>query len=302
MTSPTISVIIPTYNRPRKLLRAVKSVFNQSYQDFEVIVVNDDPKMDVQDILPNYDKLTYIHHDENYGAPVARNNGILASSGEFIAFLDDDDTWEPKKLENQIEQFEVLGKEYGLVYTGRKTIRDSEIVEKYIPENEGWVHSLLLHKNIIPSESPLIRRSCFSEVGFFDPDLQSCQDWDLWIRISKKYKFAAVPKILATTYEGHDGQISSNPKRKYYGHKRLIEKHRSDLEDSLIALSWQTRRLGLFAIQYGKNIEGLKYLLSAYRYNPRDWPILIYSIMAIVPNPIRDWLFAIRSRAINSIL
>jgi len=299
MSNPKVSVVIPTYNRPQKLLRAVDSVMNQSYQDLEIIVVNDYPDEDNRDLLPSYESLSYIQHNKNRGAPIARNNGILAAQGRYIALLDDDDEWKPQKLEHQIERFDELSDDFGLVYSGRDIVRGGETVKTYIPEHEGKIYSTLLQKNIIPSETPLIRRECFGVIGLFDPRFKSSQDWDLWLRIASEYKAAAVTKSLALSYESHNKRISTDMDRKYQGHKRLLEKHRPAFECHPAALAQLKRQLGLFATQSGRNLEGFNYLLSAYSYDPNDWPILLYLIMSVTPNPIREWLFDIRSVAIR---
>ena len=299
MSSPKVSVIIPTYNRPQKLLRAVNSVINQSYQDLEIIVVNDYPDKNNRDLLPKYEPLRYIQHNENRGAPIARNNGILAAQGKYIALLDDDDEWKPQKLKYQIEQFDELSDDFGLIYSGRDIVRGGETVETYIPEHRGDIYSTLLQKNIIPSETPLIRRECLGVTGLFDPKFKSSQDWDLWLRIASEYKAAAITKSLAISHERHSGRISTDMDRKYQGHKQLLEKHRSAFESHPAALARIRRQLGLFAIQSGRNLEGFNHLFSAYCYNLSDWPILLYLIMSVTPNPVRKWLFSIRSEAIK---
>ena len=292
----SVSIVIPTYNRPEKLTRAINSVLNQTFQDWELIVVNDHPDVDVKNAIPECTDHIYIHHEQNQGAPVARNNGIQAASGRYIALLDDDDTWEPLKLEQQINKFESLDNSFGLVYTGREVIDGDEVVNTYIPQHEGWIQDVLLHKNIIPSESPLIRKECFETVGLFDPSFESSQDLDLWIRIADQYKIAAVKESLAASYAGHGNRISANPERKYQGHKRLIEKHWPVFIEAPSALGRRYRRLGLFATQTGRNIEGVRYLSRSFRYNPLDWTISVYILLSLTPDPLRSWLFNIRSR------
>ncbi|NUC72763.1 glycosyltransferase [Haloterrigena sp. SYSU A558-1] len=297
----TVSVVIPTYKRPEKLLRAVRSVENQTYKDWELIVVDDDPESDIENVIPDIDDIKYIKHRENQGAPIARNTGILNSEGKYIALLDDDDAWKPTKLEAQIDRFKDVGNEFGLVYTGRDIVHDNEVVKTYIPSQEGDIYDKLLYENIIPSETPLIRRECFSKIGLFDPEFKSSQDIDLWIRIAKEYKVAAVPKSLAISYEGHDERISSNMERKYSGQKRLVEKHWSALESNPPALSQQYRHLGLFATLSGRNLEGASYLLSSLQNNPQDYQTMLYLLLSIAPNPLRTHLFKLRAKISNSI-
>jgi len=296
---PTVSVVIPTYKRRKKLVRAVNSVINQTYEDINIYVVNDDPTEDVSDVLPNSNSINYIHHDENRGAPVARNNGIRASQSQYIAFLDDDDAWKPTKISKQMGRFEELDDSYGLVYTGRDIIQDGVLVDTDIPEEEGWIKDRLLLNNIIPSETPVVRRECFDTVEMFDPTFESCQDIDLWIRLAEEYKIANVPESLAISYQGDEKRISTNPERRYLGHKRLLEKHKKSFESNPNALAKKKRQIGVFSSKSGRSLEGVNYLLSSYRHNPYDWPILIYIIISLAPSPIRDWLFAIREEVIN---
>ena len=145
----------------------------------------------------------------------------------------------------------------------------------------------------------MIRRECFGVVGLFDPELRSSQDWDLWIRIASEYKVAAVAESLAISYVGHNSRISTDIDRKYQGYKRLLEKHRAAFESHPAALAQLERQLGLFAAQSGRNLEGFNYLLSAYSYDSCDWPVLLYLIMSVTPNPVREWLFNIRSETIR---
>lgn len=291
---PKVSVIVPTYKRNEELARAVESVVNQTYNDWELIVINDDPLTDIDEILPADSRITHLQHQENKGAPVARNNGILESNGEYIALLDDDDQWKPRKLELQINRFEQLDEDFGLIYTGRDIIQDSGNVETYIPNKEGWVHEKLLHQNFIPSETPLIRRECFSCVGLFDPAFQSEQDFDLWLRIAKKYKIGAVHESLAVSYKNHENRISTNQERKYHGRKQLLRKHQSSFESNPIALSKQQRRVGLAAVRSDRTLEGATQLMCSFCRNPRNVSLLVYLTMCLFPHSIRERLFKFR--------
>ncbi|KAA9409950.1 glycosyltransferase [Haloarcula hispanica] len=299
---PKVSVIVPTYKRNEELARAIESVVNQTYNDWELIVINDDPETDIGDILPADNRITHLQHEENKGAPVARNNGILESNGEYIALLDDDDKWKPIKLELQIDRLDQLGEDFGLIYTGRDIIQDSGNVETFIPDKEGWVHKDLLHQNFIPSETPLIRRECFSCVGLFDPAFQSEQDFDLWLRIANKYKIGAVHESLAVSYKNHENRISTNQERKYHGRKQLLRKHRSSFESNSIALSKQQRRVGLAAVRSGRTLEGATQLMCSFRRDPRNVSLLVYLTMCLFPYPMQERLFKFRDRIIQQYL
>jgi glycosyltransferase involved in cell wall biosynthesis len=103
MSHPKVSIVIPTYNRPKKLIRAVESVIEQTYTDWELIVVDDSSDVDAEETIPDDDRIRYIQHECNKGAPAARNTGIDASNGEFIALLDDD-AWKSGKNRTSVEK------------------------------------------------------------------------------------------------------------------------------------------------------------------------------------------------------
>lgn len=299
MHQPTVSVIIPTYDRPGKLTRAVESVLSQSYRDIEIIVVNDHPDSDVCDVLPDIDVLRCIQHDENRGAPIARNTGILAAKGEYIAFIDDDDAWKPQKLERQIKRFNDLDDNFGLVYSGSDFIKPNNNVSTKIPTKEGDVYTDLLRRNFIPSNTPLIRKKCFSKVGLFDPGFKSSQDLDLWLRIADSYKVAAVPEPLAIAYKEEEDRISTHVDRQYHGQKRLLEKYRTSFKSNPSAFAWHKRQLGLFAIQSNRNREGVSHLATSFKYR-KNFIILVYIFVGLLPNPVRSWVFDIRDGIINT--
>jgi glycosyltransferase involved in cell wall biosynthesis len=277
----------------------VNSVINQTYNDLELIVVNDFPDQDVSSILPDNDSIRTIQHKENKGAPVARNNGIHASDGEYIALLDDDDAWKPQKLEKQIKYFEDLDSSFGLVYTGRDVVYGDDHVEVEISDKEGWIHEVLLEGNIIPSETPLVRADCFNKVGLFDPDLPSCQDIDVWLRIAEEYKIGSVNESLAIAYRGHEDRISSNMDRKYKGHKKLVEKHKESFQSNSAALANQHKQIGIYAMRSNRTSEASSYLLSAYQLEPLDIIIPIYMLINTLPVNVREKLFQIRNRILN---
>ena len=132
---PTVSVIIPTYNRAHLIDRSIQSVLNQTYQDFELIVVDDRSTDNTEDIIRQFrekdKRIKYIKHDKNKGGSAARNTRIKNSVGKYIVFQDSDDEWFPEKLEKQMKIFETASLEVGVVYTGFWRIKDNK--KTYIP-------------------------------------------------------------------------------------------------------------------------------------------------------------------------
>lgn len=295
MSDPLVSVVVPTYERPEKLARAVDSVLKQHYEQWELLVVNDAPDEDVVHILPDDDRITYIRHEENRGAPAARNTGIEASTGEFIALLDDDDAWKPTKLARQLERFDAVGKGCGLVYTGRDIVQDGVVVNSDHPTTEGWIFEDLLAGNVIASETPLIRSECFDRVGGFDTSFESAQDLDMWLRIAREYKIAVVSESLAIAYRGHGDRISEDMDRKYHGLARLLKKYREDFEAHPEVLAHRYKTLGVYAVESGRTREGRRLFVSSLRTYPRDPLVLLYALCTLPPSVVRDRLFKLRA-------
>lgn len=200
--NPTVSVIIPTYNRANLVSRAIKSVLNQTYQDFEIIVVDDCSEDNTEEIVKSFNdsRIRYIKHKKNKGGSAARNTGIKRARGKYIAFLDDDDEWLPSKLEKQIMLFEKLSKHYGVVYSGYYIAKGDVIKRKVLPKYRGDVYGYLLKRNFIGSPTIVVRKECFKRAGLFDEDLPASQDWDMWLRIAKYYKFEYILEPLAIYY------------------------------------------------------------------------------------------------------
>ena len=198
---PKISVVIPTHNRPDLLKRAVESVLKQTFQDFEIIVVSDGPNDQNKVIIEKFadPRIRYFEHPFNKGAPAARNTGIKNSSGEFIAFLDDDDEWYENKLSKQLAAFNSNDNKVGVVVAGVKAIdKQGHVLFIHLPKHEGILrpHSELLRKCFIWTSSIMIRRE-LTEKGFiFDEALTKNQEWDLMLRVSQVSDFYVIDSIL----------------------------------------------------------------------------------------------------------
>jgi glycosyltransferase involved in cell wall biosynthesis len=198
---PQISVIIPAYNAERTILETIQSVQQQTFQDFEIIVINDGSKDQTVELVQSIqDERLQIFSYENGGLPVARNRGISHASGEFIAFLDADDLWTADKLELQLTVLEQNPKA-GVAYSWT-CFMDVDIEGKpfsFLPSPKysfaGNVYEKLLVSDFIHSGSnTLIRREAIESTGEFDPTLKSCEDWDYWLRLAAHWYFAVVPK------------------------------------------------------------------------------------------------------------
>lgn len=247
---PKISVIIPTYNRKELLPRAIVSVFNQTFRDFEIIVVDDASSDGTMDVLRRFHdaRLHYIRQKENRGHAAAVNKGIKASKGEFIAQLDDDDEYLPEKLQRQLEVLEASGPDIGLVYTGVLIVdQDGKTIGQKRPSESYW--DGLWHRDFIGSTA-LVRKECFEKVGDYDENLHFYEDKDMWLRISDRYSFAFVKAPLYKVLK-HSKKMSVNFELQADNHREFYKKHFFRIE----AASESTRKLMCF--QYHVQLASL---------------------------------------------
>ena len=225
MSKPTVSVIIPTYNRAHLLKRTIKSVLNQTFQDFELLLVDDgstdNTKELVYDFVRNDSRIKYIWQENSGGPAKPINTGINQSNGVYITILGSDDEILPEKLEKQVAKFNSAPIKVGLIYCGLQYIPvDKKQASKIIiPKLRGNLFKELLKGSFIGGITPLIKSECFKKLGLFDVSLPSGEDWDMWIRISKYYEFDYVPEALAI-YHIHGKQISANFDDTIRGFKR----------------------------------------------------------------------------------
>ena len=214
---PKVSVIIPAYNCERFIGETIKSVLSQTYQDFEVLVIDDGSEDKTQEIVKgiNDPKIVYIHHEENSGVSVARNNAITKSRGEYIALLDHDDLWLPEKLERQVPILESDPK-VGLVYSDCYIIDlNGHILGRNFQDHHphrGEVFPDLFLDNFIPCLTVLIRKDALDRVGLFNPEFSIAEEYDLFLRIAEVYKVDFVDLPLAK-YRLHETNFSKNEVR-----------------------------------------------------------------------------------------
>jgi len=270
---PKVSVIIPTYNRSNYLYSAIKSVLNQTFEDFEIIVVDDASTDNTRKVVDKFEdeRIYYLRHNKNRGGSASRNTGIKHSRGKFIAFLDDDDLWVQNKLEKQLDSVN-KNLEIGAVYTGAWTINDGgKITSVKIPSLRGNIFPDILKKNYVGSCSMvLVRKECFDKIGLFDENLPAGQDWDMWIRLAKHYRFDCVRECLVL-YRVHEKRISTNPYAKMQAAKLICKKFSKELNTSVNhrrILGYWHYRFGMHYCRCGDTREGKKEFVKAIINDP----------------------------------
>jgi len=215
-STPLISVVIAAYNMARYLPAALDSVLRQTFPDFEVHVVDDGSTDDTQQILRAIaDSRVQCHYQPNRGQAAAKNAGIRASRGEFVAFLDADDAWMPHKLATQLPLFE-RSASVGVVYAPAIYVDASgQVIPPYSPLRfRGKVSGPLLIENFVTFPSTVVRRACFATAGVFDESLPMAIDYDLWLRMSVRYEFDYIEQPLMY-YRVWPGQMSTRNYERY---------------------------------------------------------------------------------------
>jgi len=206
-----LTVVIPTYNRAATLERALESVFRQKGVALEVQVVDDGSTDETRHLVERMSEsrpLQYLYQP-NRGPSAARNLGIAAAGGAFIAFLDSDDEWLPGKLEAQLQYFEA--NPHALIcQTEEIWIRRGQRVNpmKKHKKYGGWIFEKCLPLSIVSPSAVMMRREFFDAVGLFDESLPACEDYDLWLRASVRFPIGLIEKPYVTRYGGHPDQQS----------------------------------------------------------------------------------------------
>ncbi|HBG61917.1 MAG: hypothetical protein A2Y03_09700 [Omnitrophica WOR_2 bacterium GWF2_38_59] len=227
MKKPLISIILPTYNGEKYVEEALNSIFNQSFSDYEIIVIDNGSKDSTLEILSKYTKKITILKESQPGVSFARNKGIKASKGKYIAFIDQDDIWHRDKL---LEQKQLLASDLGvgMVGSGYDVINSYgkiiDIIKKKNQNKENFIQELFVRNLIGPPACMMIKKECFDSVGCFDTELNGVEDKDLWIRILEKYDIKYFENSLIK-YRVHDDNAHKNVIFMKKSQKKFLMKH-----------------------------------------------------------------------------
>jgi glycosyltransferase involved in cell wall biosynthesis len=269
-----ISVVMPTYNRAHFLGKAIDSVLSQTYGNFEVIVIDDNSEDNTRDLVKKYndERIKYVKNYENRGCGRARNQGIEIAKGDYITFLDSDDELFSTKFERQLEIFNVLPSEFGIIYCGfcYASGKTGKIAKYIYPEFSGNVYNHLLERNLFPIHAPIIKRECFQRCGMLDYTLPACEDWDIWIRIARYYAFAFVPDILAK-YNIHGKQKSTEMESVIVARERIVEKYRRELDKRPRLLAKHLKEIASLYCLNNNPVDGRKYFIASIRLHPFNY-------------------------------
>lgn len=194
-TNVLISIILPTYNRGYIIAKAIDSVISQTYKKWELIIVDDASTDDTRMVIGKYTdcRIKYIYNTENKGANYCRNLGVTLSRGKYISFLDSDNFWERDKIRIQLEKIIHTGDHVGLIFC-RELVRNGPY-KYFVPDEEvelGKIKKTLCEKNIIDTNTVIIKKECFDTVGGFDEKMPRLQDWEFFFRVINVYNYQVI--------------------------------------------------------------------------------------------------------------
>ncbi|AVQ13210.1 Glycosyltransferase-like protein, family 2 [Leptospira santarosai] len=254
----SISVVIPTFNREDKIIKAISSVLVQTLRPKEIIVV-DDGSTDstvskIQETFSNsYDGIRILSL-EHKGVSHARNRGVENATGDWIAFLDSDDEWLPEKLERQWEYCE-KHPETEILQSQEIWIRNGKRVNPpvYLSKKDGWIFEQSLEFCSVTPSSVLLKKDLYKNRGGMDEKLPSCEDYDLWLRITPKTPVALLNEFLLVRYGGHGDQLSARyqamDRFRIYSiikllSSNLLDEKQRNYAEKILYVKWEILRQG----------------------------------------------------------
>jgi len=239
---PTISVIIPVYNGEKTIKQTVESVLNQTFKDFELLIINDGSQDATLEIIQAInDERIQVFSYQNSGVSASRNRALTKAKGEFISFIDADDLWTPNKLELQLKALQD-NPQAAVAYSWSDWIDESGQFLRsggHITVNGKAYEKLLLRDFIESGSNPLIRKQALDEVGYFEQSVTPAEDWDMWLRLAARYEFVTVevPQIL---YRISPNSASFNIVKMEAGSLKVIERVFAQAPESLQDLKRET--------------------------------------------------------------
>ena len=239
---PTISVIIPVYNGEKTIKQTIESVLNQTFRDFELLIINDGSQDATLEIIQAInDARIQAFSYPNSGVSASRNRALTKAKGEFISFIDADDLWTPNKLELQLKALQD-NPQAAVAYSWSDWIDESGQFLRsggHITVNGKAYEKLLLRDFIESGSNPLIRKQALDEVGYFEQSVTPAEDWDMWLRLAARYEFVTVevPQIL---YRISPNSASFNIVKMEAGSLKVIERVFAQAPESLQDLKRET--------------------------------------------------------------
>lgn len=271
---PLFSVIIPIFNRKNFFNMCIDSVLQQTYSNFEIIIIDDGSSDHTISIMSEYagKGLNYIRIDHR-GVSGARNEGIKNSTGKYIAFLDSDDRWKKEKLSKTADFIDKYP-EINIFHTDEIWFKNGEVLnqKKKHKRPSGYVYHKCLPLCCIGMSTSVVKKTVFDEIGLFDEKLPACEDYDMWLRACYKYEVKLVPEPLTIKYGGRDDQLSNQPgldKYRIYALDKMLKSGVLNEKQYIKTANEIIKKCKIYssgAIKRGKDKEALKYFQIIEKY------------------------------------
>jgi glycosyltransferase involved in cell wall biosynthesis len=276
-TPPEISIIIPTYNRCWILRDAIDSALSQTFSSREVIVVDDGSTDATATLLSEYSDNITVLHQENRGVSAARNAGIAAARGKYVAFLDSDDMWMPEKLLRQ-QAFFLSQPEAVICQTDEIWIRNGVRVNpgRRHRKPSGMIFEPSLHLCLVSPSAVMIRKDILNDTGGFNETYPACEDYDLWLRIGLYHPVYLIDRPLVIKRGGHDDQLSRNPGLDRYrilSIANMLENHVLNSQQRQAAVNVLTAKCRIYVqgcVRRGKSDEAAAFQAIYDHYAEAD--------------------------------
>ncbi|WP_082222435.1 glycosyltransferase family 2 protein [Halorubrum halophilum] len=290
-TEPLVTVVITTYNRPSYLRDCVESVLAQTYGPIELVVVDDCSDTPASETLADIDTDSLagyrcVRHQTNRGVNAARNTGVEAGTGRYVAFLDDDDRWVPEKVERHVEAFEAADEDVGVVYSGMKAIHEDGAREELPPRIDGDLTKALLCRNVVGSMSVVMVRADVAREVQFDEEFEAWADLEWFVRVSQRAAFVRLPEALVVYEYTSHGRLSDDFEKKRRGYDSFLNRF-----DGVAASyghlfrrkmrAWAAFRAGSSALYTGNYGEARRLLFTAVARYPLEPRFLAYLLASL---------------------
>lgn len=279
--NPLVTIITPTYNRAHLLPNVIKSVLNQTYPNWEYLIVDDASTDETAEVVQNIDdeRIKYIPCPVNGGNAQARNVGVNAAKGEFIAFIDSDDDYHTDYLEKALNLLTSSPENIGFLYSGTRTVnlegKSSEFI--WIPNTENHSSQFLYQLKVGIGRGFLFRRECFSHLRF-DENLRTAVDTDFLIRLRQEFNFTILKEIVVNI-NTQPGSVRTNYSEKKKSYNIIIQKH-SDIinNDSFLVYKWYYKLFWLALYDNDKKLAGKAFSKIWYKSFKPSILFLIFSL------------------------
>lgn len=288
--SPIVSVVIPTHNRASMVGRAIRSVLCQTFEELELLVVDDASMDNTWKIVKGFQdlRMCYLCHDVQKGAQAARNTGLRASRGKYIAFLDSDDEWLPDKLSAQMALFTENPHQLpdlGVVVTGFVSVDDStgEVISESVGKSRGYINEEFIKFNTGGNHTFLALKSSVEEVGGFDESLPAINQWDIGFRLSTQHQFDIVERNLAIVHK-HAGPHIYVPDNIAKAYLLLLRKYEVEFKRNPCMAVKLRSYLATYYLRRGDKGKALRQILRLISVYPQGLKPYGYLLSALLPS------------------